>query len=59
MGNVKVSNERAVSGKPMTSRMLHLGNSGTVEERPREKSEELGEWAFITAEAVTVRASER
>lgn len=59
VGKLKVSNERLSTGKPMTSRTLQLGNSGTVEEHPREKSEDLGEWAFITAEAVTVRASER
>ena len=59
MGKIKVSNERLSIGKPMTSRTLQLGKSGTAEERPQEKSEDLGEWAFITAEAVTVRASER
>jgi hypothetical protein len=59
VGKIKVSNEQSPSAKPMTSRSLQLEKSGTAEERPREKSEDLGEWAFITAEAVTVRASER
>lgn len=36
-----------------------MGNNGTAEERPRGKSKDLGEWAFITADAVTVQASER
>ena len=59
VGKVKISNERLSTGKPMKTRTLQLGKSGTAEERPREKSEDLGEWAFITAEEVTVRASER
>lgn len=42
LGEIKVSNERLSTGKPMTSRTQQLGNSGTAEERPREKSEDLG-----------------
>ncbi|WP_338922562.1 hypothetical protein V0M98_10085 [Pseudomonas silesiensis] len=42
VGKIKVNNERLSTGKPMTSRTLQLGNTGTAEERPREKSEDLG-----------------
>ena len=42
VGKVKISNERLSTGKPMKTRTLQLGKSGTAEERPREKSEDLG-----------------